>query len=302
MKRNRQTARKSGWGRQTVRKGGTDRQTDRQIAGGLKWIEIPYAEASPKPTHHMDVKVLMDCERWTPSLVVFVPDGINTTSHEEGSCSHTDLQAGAWWVVDLGEECRIDRVDITNRGDCCGLLTMEWKLFNVNQQLQNSHTIWAPNKYFVLVNWFCLSWRGSSTNHFEMKVSFLSGGRLGNFDIRAGNSFDQSSFDPGSLELCYHEVNPVGDGEAKSFTCVGDPLGRYVSISFPATKTEYLTLCEVEIFGVPGKTSIHYVPWLSTIFGTDSFALPCHFNGHFNGHFVLELSAFSEDTVNVVQR
>ena len=36
------------------------------------------------------------------------------------SCTQTKREVDPWWIVDLGQEYSIDRVAITNRGDCCG--------------------------------------------------------------------------------------------------------------------------------------------------------------------------------------
>ena len=36
-----------------------------------------------------------------------------------GSCTHTERRKGSWWEVDLGDVYEIQRVVITNRGDCC---------------------------------------------------------------------------------------------------------------------------------------------------------------------------------------
>lgn len=49
-------------------------------------------------------------------------DGIRSTAFFAGSCSHTDNEAKSWWVVDLGEEYRIDTVRITNRAEGSGTL------------------------------------------------------------------------------------------------------------------------------------------------------------------------------------
>ena len=38
----------------------------------------------------------------------------------QGSCTHTNNDAVAWWNVDLGVSASILEVRITNRGDCCG--------------------------------------------------------------------------------------------------------------------------------------------------------------------------------------
>ncbi|XDV35025.1 hypothetical protein PO909_005078 [Leuciscus waleckii] len=36
-----------------------------------------------------------------------------------GTCSHTNEDRDPWWRVDLGKVYKVNRVSITNRGDCC---------------------------------------------------------------------------------------------------------------------------------------------------------------------------------------
>ncbi len=53
-------------------------------------------------------------------------DGFKYINMWENSCTHTseDIQdPPPWWLVDLQAECLVQRIVITNRGDCCGKST-----------------------------------------------------------------------------------------------------------------------------------------------------------------------------------
>jgi len=47
-------------------------------------------------------------------------DGNSASSWGSGSCTHTATHQSSWWQVDLGSDMEIQRIKITNRGDCCG--------------------------------------------------------------------------------------------------------------------------------------------------------------------------------------
>ena len=47
-------------------------------------------------------------------------DGNRNTRWGGRSCTHTNAQHNAWWRVDLGADYKVERVKLTNRGDCCG--------------------------------------------------------------------------------------------------------------------------------------------------------------------------------------
>ena len=51
----------------------------------------------------------------------FALDGNTDGSFDAGSCSHTDNPEGApaWWQVDLGRACAVQRVVVHHRTDCC---------------------------------------------------------------------------------------------------------------------------------------------------------------------------------------
>ncbi len=46
-------------------------------------------------------------------------DGNMDGTYNNGSVTHSDLENGAWWMVDLGAEYLIQNVTVYNRTDCC---------------------------------------------------------------------------------------------------------------------------------------------------------------------------------------
>ena len=46
-------------------------------------------------------------------------DGRTDTTWTRSSCTHTKHKRGSWWRVDLLECFLVEKVKITNRGDCC---------------------------------------------------------------------------------------------------------------------------------------------------------------------------------------
>ena len=77
--------------------------------------------------------------------------------------------------------------------------------------------------------------------------------RLANFFIRVGDTFNENAFDPGEYDECWHESQPVKDGETRQFTCQIVRIGRYVAIHFATDNTEPLGLCEVQVYSDLGK-------------------------------------------------
>jgi hypothetical protein len=53
----------------------------------------------------------------SPDLAI---DGNTDGNFWNGSVTHTQSEAHAWWEIDLGESRQIGRVEIWNRTDCCG--------------------------------------------------------------------------------------------------------------------------------------------------------------------------------------
>ncbi|XP_060681258.1 fucolectin-like isoform X1 [Hemiscyllium ocellatum] len=67
--------------------------------------------------------------------------------------------------------------------------------------------------------------------------------RLNGAEIRIGDSLDNN----GNSNPKCATISSIGAGHSETFHCNGMP-GRYVNIFIPRRR-EYLTLCEVEIFG-----------------------------------------------------
>ena len=47
-------------------------------------------------------------------------DGNGNTDYHQGYCTHTSGDDMAWWSVDMTKEQSITKVEVVNRGDCCG--------------------------------------------------------------------------------------------------------------------------------------------------------------------------------------
>jgi len=72
------------------------------------------------------------------------------------------------------------------------------------------------------------------------------GSRLNSFQVRVGNkSYPYRNGQCGTN-------TPIKQGESKAVDCAGR-MGRYVSVMLPRSKRDILTLCEVKVFGIPGK-------------------------------------------------
>ena len=84
---------------------------------------------------------------------------------------------------------------------------------------------------------------------------FLPANRLSDFYIRVGDSFDAAAFDPLIYPECWYQADPIGRGETRQFICNQPIIGRYVIIHFPTSKSEFLTICEVQVFTGEGKYS-----------------------------------------------
>ena len=72
---------------------------------------------------------------------------------------------------------------------------------------------------------------------------------MANFDIVVTNTRPVSGrkFNFHRAQVCAHKRGAVRQGAAESFRCSGVKIGRYVLIV--QTRREWLTLCEVEVFG-----------------------------------------------------
>ncbi|KAM8967921.1 fucolectin-like [Pelodytes ibericus] len=112
-------------------------------------------------------------------------DGSSDGDYYDGYCSHTQIETGAWWMVDLKQVYKITTVIISNRQDCCK-------------------------------------------------------DRLKGAEIRIGNSPDNNN------PVCNIVMDT--DHGSKILLCCNGMVGQYVSVVIPS-RAEYLTLCEVEVYG-----------------------------------------------------
>ena len=64
-------------------------------------------------------------------LSKFAVDGNKHTNVKVHACSHTGGGINPWWAVELDEPLDVVRVDIINRGDCCGEFSLEYKIHPV---------------------------------------------------------------------------------------------------------------------------------------------------------------------------
>ena len=80
--------------------------------------------------------------------------------------------------------------------------------------------------------------------------------RLADSYIRFKQTFDQKSFDPTTYTLCHYQLSALETGKTRIFQCNQPTEGRFVTIHFPTTKTEYLTLYEVAVYKYKGRLSV----------------------------------------------
>ena len=88
-------------------------------------------------------------------------------------------------------------------------------------------------------------------SYSEQDVLFVAAARLHDFSVyvRNGNPRDTA---PDPSELCAEVNGALGLRETRRVVCTNGLSGRYVVIVMPGD-SEILTLCEVEVEGVPGK-------------------------------------------------
>jgi hypothetical protein len=54
------------------------------------------------------------------AVAALAVDGNTNGNFGPGSVTHTNLEANAWWQVDLGPSATVNSIVIWNRTDCCG--------------------------------------------------------------------------------------------------------------------------------------------------------------------------------------
>ncbi|XP_048036535.1 fucolectin-like [Megalobrama amblycephala] len=88
-------------------------------------------------------------------------DGNSNPNYLLGSCTHTNMEHNPWWRVDLMGVYSINKVTITNRGDCCG----EW-ISGAQIRIGNSLHSNGNNNQLAATIW---SIRNGGTETYEFK-------------------------------------------------------------------------------------------------------------------------------------
>ena len=63
----------------------------------------------------------------------------------------------------------------------------------------------------------------------------------------------------GNTRQCASVAGPLGPAETRRISCMPGAIGSIVKIRLTNKNSQKLTLCEVEVFGVNGKTQRHNV-------------------------------------------
>ena len=71
---------------------------------------------------------------------------------------------------------------------------------------------------------------------------------MADFYIRVGTTFNETEFDPKNYTLCAYQSAAVKTSKTRIFQCDQPIQGRFVTVHFPMTRTEVLTLCEVAVY------------------------------------------------------
>ena len=96
---------------------------------------------------------------------------------------------------------------------------------------------------------------GRTHSHSEQDVLFVAAERLHDVAVHVALG-DPTGNAPGVLKLCAHVAGPFASGQTR-IVCTNEVVGRYVTISVSGVN-DILTLCEVEVYGVPGKATSGY--------------------------------------------
>ena len=171
-------------------------------------------------------------------------DGNTDGSFGDGSVTATNLDSNAWWQVDLGASATIGSVAIWNRTDCCGS---------------------RLNDYWVFVS----------------DTPFLATDTPATLQVRAGTfSSHQTAAPNPSAVITTLTLPPCTAPVCPDFRLT--PQGRYVRVQL--TGANYLSLAEVQVFGVPGTNPTPVATESSTLPGTPpaSAAIDGNTDGNFN--------------------
>ncbi|KAK9514328.1 hypothetical protein VZT92_027804 [Zoarces viviparus] len=174
-------------------------------------------------------------------------DGNRDANYYAGSCTHTDEMTNPWWRVDLLESYIVTSVIITNRGDCCAE-RLNGAQIHIGNSMNNPVVGTIPSagpgesvtltftenvegRYVIVA----LPGPGKYLTLCEVEV----------YGYRASTATETNLSVPSARCAVITSIPSGGVGE---FQCNGTD-GRYVTVVIP--RQEYLTLCEVEVYGSP---------------------------------------------------
>ena len=143
-------------------------------------------------------------------------------------CFTTALHDHPWWVVDLKENKMITSVKIVHRGDCCGMDSIKYNL----------PITMSTKKHSIL------------TTSYEHGF-LISESRLQFYYVGVAQNFTEDTFDPRTMVRCLNHSEAISAGMVEHKYCDQPMTGRYVAIVVPGE--QFLTLCEVMIYGQRGK-------------------------------------------------
>ena len=160
-------------------------------------------------------------------------DGNRNSEFDSSSCTHTKSKKGSWWQVDLEAVYEIRDVVITNRGDCCGKLNQTRSMcVNATRTLTRTPTHARTHAHAHM--------------SIEKSFSFLAEFRLKGFVIEVLRGRN--------IRRCASVAGQLKKSETRRISCMPGAIGNIVKIRMTNKEAQKLTLCEVEVFGISGKT------------------------------------------------
>ncbi|XP_066490575.1 uncharacterized protein [Tiliqua scincoides] len=177
-------------------------------------------------------------------------DGSPSTNYLRGHCTHTQQEDNPWWTVDLRAEFRISRVSVTNRGDCCAQ-----RLNGAEIRVGN-----LPEKGGITNPRYCNKLRCHKV--YGIKKS-------GPLVAILNQPSDMAVVICSYTWLCRCAmISSLGPGQTGSFNCEG-MQGRFVTVTIPGI--QYLTVCEVQVFGERIEPSVPNVAIGGKAFQSSTF-------------------------------
>ncbi|XP_077864346.1 epithelial sodium channel subunit beta-like, partial [Saccoglossus kowalevskii] len=185
-------------------------------------------------------------------------DGDKSSDYSHHSCMHTQLEYEPWWRVDIGYQCEIQDIVITNRQDCCSdrLIGAEVRVGN-SKSLNGSNilcgTVTRDNIDEVVIScedvvgrYVSIQIKNRTDQLHLCEVKVLGKDwRLAGAVVRVGYYED-----PKQNLRCGEQVVPqITNWKKIPRTCSVPILGRYVSVQLEGVDSEVLQLCEVQVLG-----------------------------------------------------